>query len=166
MPTTTNSGLRYPASSNAPNIPVDFQNLANDVDSNMPRGEIAYGERFTTAGPASNGAGWVTVSQLQVSVTLASARKVKVTMQGQATSNVAGTTVGTRIINLTTSDYTAITTYIQTANGGEGIAITLRQSLAAGSYSFAIQQCWFGGGGGAYLTADRSSILVEDIGHA
>lgn len=31
MPTTA-KGLRYPASSSAPNVPQDIQNLANDVD--------------------------------------------------------------------------------------------------------------------------------------
>ena len=32
MPTTTNTGLRYPASSVAPNVPQDIQNLATDLD--------------------------------------------------------------------------------------------------------------------------------------
>lgn len=34
MPTTAR-GLRYPASSAAPNVPQDIQNLASDVDSTM-----------------------------------------------------------------------------------------------------------------------------------
>lgn len=34
MPTTSH-GLRYPASSAAPNVPQDIQNLATDIDNNM-----------------------------------------------------------------------------------------------------------------------------------
>jgi len=32
LPTTSSSGLRYPASSAAPNVPADLQNLATDLD--------------------------------------------------------------------------------------------------------------------------------------
>lgn len=35
MPTTSSSGLRYPASSAAPNVPVDIQNLATDLDTKV-----------------------------------------------------------------------------------------------------------------------------------
>lgn len=34
MPTTS-KGLRYPASSNVPNVPQDIQNLASDVDTRL-----------------------------------------------------------------------------------------------------------------------------------
>jgi hypothetical protein len=35
VPTTSSSGLRYPASSAAPNVPADLQNLATDLDTKV-----------------------------------------------------------------------------------------------------------------------------------
>jgi hypothetical protein len=35
LPTTSSSGLRFPASSAAPNVPVDIQNLATDLDTRV-----------------------------------------------------------------------------------------------------------------------------------
>jgi hypothetical protein len=35
LPTTSSSGLRYPASSAAPNVPADIQNLATDLDTKV-----------------------------------------------------------------------------------------------------------------------------------
>jgi len=35
VPTTSSSGLRYPASSDTPNIPQDMQNLASDLDKKV-----------------------------------------------------------------------------------------------------------------------------------
>lgn len=37
MATTTKWALRYPASSAAPNVPLDIQNLATDVDDRLPQ---------------------------------------------------------------------------------------------------------------------------------
>jgi hypothetical protein len=37
LPSTTIFGLRYPATTNAPNIPGDLQNLANDIDAALAR---------------------------------------------------------------------------------------------------------------------------------
>lgn len=47
MPTTTNRSLRYPTSSNAPNIPQDIQNLATDTDNAMA---LIFGKMWRTAG--------------------------------------------------------------------------------------------------------------------
>ena len=137
-------------------MPQDIQNLANDVELKLSGVERGYAERYTTAGPVNSGAGWVTVSGLSITFTLAIARRMTIMFQGQCTSNVAGTVVGTRIYNATTTFFTPTTKYIPLANFGEGLAIAHRESLGAGTHTFHIQQCQFGGSGGAYLTADKS----------
>lgn len=46
MPTTTNRALRYPASSNSPNVPQDIQNLATDVDNALA---LIFGKMWRTS---------------------------------------------------------------------------------------------------------------------
>lgn len=48
MPTTPVNALRYPASSAAPNIPQDFQNLATDLDAKVPLSVATMAARPTT----------------------------------------------------------------------------------------------------------------------
>lgn len=47
MPTTPNRSLRYPASSNAPNVPQDIQNLATDTDNALA---LIFGKMWRTSG--------------------------------------------------------------------------------------------------------------------
>ena len=47
MPSTTSKGLRYPQNADAPNVAVDFQNLATDVDTELDDYVLKSGGVFT-----------------------------------------------------------------------------------------------------------------------
>ena len=47
MAATTTKGLRYPQNADAPNVAVDFQNLATDVDTELDDYVLKNGGTFT-----------------------------------------------------------------------------------------------------------------------
>ncbi len=47
MAATTTKGLRYPQNADAPNVAVDFQNLATDVDTELDDYVLKSGGTFT-----------------------------------------------------------------------------------------------------------------------
>jgi len=47
MSSTTSKGLRYPQNADAPNVAVDFQNLATDVDTELDDYVLKSGGVFT-----------------------------------------------------------------------------------------------------------------------
>jgi len=52
---TTSKGLRYPASSAAPNVPQDIQNLASDIDTRFTRfNQFSVGWNATTIAGLNN----------------------------------------------------------------------------------------------------------------
>lgn len=165
MATTPGTGLPYPAlTGQQPNVPADIQALAVAIETKFPRGKIGYALRSTQAGPVASGSGWVNVSGLGVTVTLQTARTLQCIFQAQATSDVAGTIVGARIWNSTSSGGKGVTTPIAVANFGQPVAVILNTTLPAGTYVFNIQLAQFGGSGGAYFTVDPQEFMVNDIG--
>lgn len=79
MPTTT-KGLRYPASSAAPNVPQDIQNLANDVNTALPGAWVVLASG-NTAYNAGATASWVTLPSMSGNVTVPTGRTIDVIFQ-------------------------------------------------------------------------------------
>lgn len=122
--------------------------------------------RLTQAGPVAQAAGWVTVEGLSATFTIPSRRSIKMTFDAEATSNVAGTLVGAGVYNTANQQGKHKTVTIGVANNGEPITVIDEQSLNAGSYTVVVRHAWFGGGGSAYLTAQKQLLLIEDMGAA
>lgn len=161
-------GLPWPPDTGVlPDVPYWLQQLAEAVEQKLPRGRVGYGIRTSQAGPVASGAGWVTVASLGATVTLATARKLKIEVAAQATSNLAGTVVGIRIRNATNGGTGGDQTVrIPVDNYGEPIGSVVYDSQPAGTYTYQVQLAWFSGPGSAYLTALPATIAVYDDGPA
>lgn len=131
-----------------------------------PVGELAYASRQSQAGPVTTLGSWSPVSGLAVSFTIPGPRKIRYTFSGQGVSNLAGTEVLLRINNTTNLHWKPYTAVISYDNYGVGVSIVMRDSLAAGTYSVQAELMRLAGPGNAYLTADLSELIVEDMGAA
>lgn len=129
-------------------------------------GRLGVVARLSEAGPTSAGAGWQTVSGLSITFTIPSRRSIRMTFDLSATSNVAGTSVGAGILNTTNNIRKGKTSTISTANFGESMTVVEEQALDAGTYTIVAQQAQFGGSGGAFFTADKQLLIVDDLGPA
>lgn len=167
MANTPGMGLPYPPlTGGGSNVPNDLQALAVAIETKFPRGQIGQAIRTTQSGPVAAGAGFVTVAGLSVTVTLQTARILRLQFVGQVTSDVVGTIVAVRIWNRTTSGGTEQTVQIPVANYGFPMPHMIPTSLPAGTYTFDIQLAQFGGSGGAYLTAHAQTFVIDDVGPA
>lgn len=129
-----------------------------------PIGELAYASRSSLAGPVTTLGVWSPVSGLAVSFTIPGPRKIRYTFSGQGVSNLAGTEVLVRINNTSTGQWKPFTAVISYDNYGVGISIVMRTSLETGTYSTQVELMRLAGPGNAYLTADLSELIVEDMG--
>lgn len=168
MPSTAFNGFPYPSLSSQPNVPQDMQLLAQQLELKMPRGRLPGFPlvRSSQAGPVTAANGSTAVAGLSTTITLSTARKLDVMFAGQATSNIAGTIVGVQIWNATASGGVAQTVQIPVANYGQPIAVTVCDTLAAGTYTYQIRLYQSGGTGDAYLTAVPAVFTINDVGAA
>lgn len=164
MPSTAFNGFPYPALPQQANVPTDMQALAEQIETKMPRGRLTTAIRSSQAGPVAASAGWVAITGLTQSLTLATARKLDLIFVGQVTSNLAGTIVGCRIWNATTSGGIEQTTQIPVDNYGMPMPIFVSDVLAAGTYTFQVQMRQYGGPGDAFLTAVPAAFTINDVG--
>lgn len=167
MPNTPFFALPYPADTDPNDVALYLQRLAEAVEAKVPRGRYGHATRTQQAGPVAANAGWVDVAGLSYTVTLTTPRKLRVTVNAQATSDVAGTRVGVRIRNATTGGTTGEQTVsIPYANQGEPLPTSAPLTEAAGTHTFTVQLAHFGGTGGAFLTAQPATLSVSDEGAA
>ena len=169
MPNTPALGFPYPPGTGvAPDVPKWMRDLAVAIELKMPRGQLAYARRTAQAGPIQPQQSAIAIAGLSLTVTLATARKLKVTFMAQATSNVAGTIVGIGLQNRNTGELNVNTVQIPVANYGTPIPNMHVTSLPAGSYTFDVMHFNYSlpGFGGSYLTSDPAQHLIEDVGPA
>lgn len=139
------------------------QNFATLALAKLPQGEIGNATSIgSIRGPVSQ---FTEVDGLKVSFTIpdAGSRKIKATFSGNMTCNQAQGIVGCRIF--LGSVFNDRTVQVLWANNGAGIENMVRATLSPGNYTASIQIATFGAGF-AYLTADRATLLVEDMGAA
>ena len=129
-------------------------------------GEIGYAQRSSLAGPVTTLGSWSPVSGLATSFTIPGPRKIKYTFGGQAVSNLAGTEVLVRVINTTNTHWKPWTAVVSYDNYGVGVGPVMRDTLTAGTYSVQVELMRLAGPGNAFLTADLSELIVEDMGAA
>lgn len=108
MPTTSSSGLRYPASSDTPNIPQDMQNLATDLDKKVippfsttaarttAIGSPTQGQPATVAGSLTvyDGSGWRSTRYGTVTATTDASGLVTFSHGGPGTPQAWGPILG------------------------------------------------------------------------
>ena len=86
MPTTTNRAYRYPQSTDAPNVPLDLQHLAEDVDTDAEAIDVRVLALEADSGwvAVTMATGWTTNSALYV-------RKVgnRVSFKGHVANNAS-----------------------------------------------------------------------------
>lgn len=127
----------------------------------FPKGELGNQTSVTQRGPVT---ALTAVSGMTVNFTVSGTRKIKASFSGNMTSNTTGTVVGCRLTLASASNDRTV--YIGLQNFGQAIENMVRTTLTSGTYSASVAIAQYGGPGSAYLTADRATILVEDMGPA
>jgi hypothetical protein len=108
---TTSRGLRYPALTDPPNVPLDIENLAQDVDAFVRH--IESGQVVITPSAAN--------TPTSVAVTFATPYAAAPAVMVSAYSAVAGTQIlGVGVTNITTTGCTIWLTRTNTTPGTVG----------------------------------------------
>lgn len=158
----TESGLTYPALSNAPNGPAQIQELAQDVTSLYPRGRLGYAPK--TASQLAIPTTVTDLTSLSIAVTVGTSRRIRISAFCQFNHDNSNW-----VALLIRESSTTLATSQNNAGAGEyrSHALSVVLTPSSGSHTYKLSaQCSVGTAALIASSTQPAYILVEDIGAA